>query len=332
MNNSIKLQLDCEKETIKIIDFIKNCVHSKFKKSGAVVGVSGGIDSAVTLSLCIKALGKENVIAVSLPEKQSSKDSLVFARRVTDSLGCELVVKDITNALESFEVYSAANNIVKKYFMDFNDSYSFKIVLPQNLLEKDQINFYSLIVQNKNGEEVFKGRLSLQDYNSIKAATSIKLRTRMIYLYQFAEKHNKLVAGTTNRSEYELGNFCKHGDGGVDFEVISHLYKTQVYQLARHLAIPDEIIARTPSPDVFSAFVSDDEFFFSLPFNILDEALYAYTNEISSNNAANLLNLEEEKVKRLYKDFLIKQRNTYYLKELPPSISLQKASCNYAGL
>jgi len=152
------------------------------------------------------------------------------------------------------------------------------------------------------------------------AANDIKQRIRMVQLYYHAEKMNYLVAGTTNKTEYAQGFYVKYGDGGVDIEPIAHLYKNQVYQVANFLEIPQEIIERTPSPDTYSAEVSDQEFYFCLPYQLLDLLLYAQENKIAPALAGKYLNLTEEQIQRVFRDFDSKKRATKHLRQTPASM------------
>lgn len=152
------------------------------------------------------------------------------------------------------------------------------------------------------------------------AAANTKQRTRMLHLYYYGEVNNYLVCGTTNRTEEVLGFFVKFGDGGVDIEPIAHLYKTQVFQLASHLGVIDEIIKRSPSPDTFSSEVTDEEMYFRIPFNTLDLLLYAWENNIQQKTIMEVMDLTEEQVTSAFRDFHLKNTATKYIREMPPTL------------
>ena len=313
------LKINSEAETEKICQFIREMTFKNFKRKGAVIGLSGGIDSAVVAELCVKALGKEKVLGVFLPEQESNPISLEYGQKQAVKLGIQTVKVDISEHLESFRVYQTRNAIIKRIFPQFNDSFRFHITLPQNLLEKDRINYHSITIEDNNGIKETK-RIGGGDWLQISACQNMKQRTRMIQLYYHAEKRNCIVAGTTNKSEVMQGFFVKCGDGGVDIEPIAHLYKTQVYSLANYLGVIKEIINRPPSPDTYSLPVTDKEFYFCVDYELLDLLLYAYENNVSSHNISKTLNLNEEQMKRVFKDFKAKEQATWHLREMPPSL------------
>jgi len=315
------LNIDAHEEAERISGFIKEMILKGMHKRGAVIGLSGGIDSSLSATLCVKALGPENVLGIILPEKDSSGASEDYALLLAERLGIKTKKIDITPLLEEFGVYRKRDHVVAKIFPDFDPStWGYKIVLPKNILEKDQLNLFSLVVQLPDGSEK-KKRLSIQDYLEIVASTSIKQRTRMVYLYYFAEKHNYAVMGTTNRTEVRQGFFVKYGDGGVDVEPLAHLYKTQVYMLAEHLDIPKQIRERLPSPDTYTAEVSDTEFYFGIPFDILDPFLWADENDIPENRICEVLSLTDEQYKRLKRNIDTKAAATWHYLETPPTLT-----------
>lgn len=315
------LDLDCVEESERLCSFIKEQVLMRYKRKGAVVGLSGGIDSAVTAALCVQSLGKEKVFGLILPEKESSPDSRKLGIACAERLGISFEIVDITPQLEAFNLYKVRNQVIKKVFPEFVESCKFKVSVPQDLLERDRFNFRILTVQLPDGELKEK-RLSISDWFQISAAQNIKQRTRMINLYYSAEKRHYLVAGTTNRTELLLGFYVKYGDGGVDIEPISHLYKTQVYKLGEYLNIPEGILERPPSPDTYSLTVSDREFFFCIPYDILDILFYAWENNTPSDRICSEVNLTEEQIKRAFRDFESKKNSSWHLRELPGGMGL----------
>ena len=313
------LEIDCTTEAARICEFMRKTVLKDYRRRGVVVGISGGIDSALTATLSVKTFGKEKVQGLILPEKESSAESEVLARQLSDWLGIKTETVPITPILESLGVYQMREAIVKKYIPKFDADWKYKMAISKDTLERDGLNIFYLIAIDTDGM-VQRERLSLSDYLEMVAATDMKQRTRMMELYFYAEKSNYIVAGTTNKSELLQGYYVKYGDGGVDMEPIAHLYKTQVFQLSEFLDIPQEIIKRTPSPDTWSAGVSDEEFYFRLPYDLLDLLLYAHENEIPSEDVSNVLNMPPEKILRLYKDFEAKNKATWHLRVMPPNL------------
>jgi len=312
-------KIDPENETKNICHFIREMTFKKFKRKGAVVGLSGGIDSAVVAELCVHALGSERVLGVLLPEQESNPISAEYGKKHAEKMGIKTIKVDITENLKCLGVYEARNNVIKRMFPEFNPSCRFHITLPQNLLEKDRLNYHSITIEDSNGARQTK-RISANDWLEIAACQNMKQRTRMIQLYHYAEKDNFLVAGTTNKTEVIQGFFVKFGDGGVDIEPLAHLYKTQVYEMARHLGVIREIIDRPPSPDTYSLPVTDKEFYFCLDYELLDLLLYAYENDVPFEQVSEALDIDEKQIQRVFRDFTAKERATWHLREVPPSL------------
>lgn len=315
------IAIDAEKISQQIVDFMRDQLQHFFKKRGIVIGLSGGIDSTVAAALSVRAVGAKRVHGVLLPEKDSNPKSRPYGLKVAESLGIECSEVNISPMLETYGVYAKRDAIVKKYFPDLGADYKFRLTLPQDLLERDRINAYSLEVQKDDGT-VDSARLSYSDYLEMMAANDIKQRTRMTILYYEAEKRNYIVCGTTNRPETAQGFFVKFGDGGVDIEPLGPLYKDQVFQLGRYLEVPEEVLSRAPSPDTYSLEVSDKDFYFCLPYDTVDMFLYAQDHSLSKEETAKALGLEMEQVDRVWKDLERKRDATKHLRALPPSPDL----------
>jgi NAD+ synthase len=310
------LKLDVEQEVARIITKLRTDVSNRLRRRGGVVGVSGGIDSAVVLALAVRALGVENVVALLLPEMESSAESARLARLVCQQVGVAPVVEDITGPLLGFGCYQRRDEAVRAVFPEYDSTYKMKITLPSGLLDKETLNVFSVTIVSPEGEEKTK-RLSPAQVRQIVAASNFKQRSRAALLYYHAELRDYAVIGTPQKNEHDQGFFVKFGDGAMDVKPIGHLYKTQVYQLAEYLEIPQEIRARTPTSDTYSAGSTQEEFFFRLPFAQMDLLWYALEHEVAAEEAARVMELSAQQVQRAYDDLLRKQRTTEYLR-LPP--------------
>jgi len=312
------LEIDAKAEIDRIVQTLRDCVVKVMHKRGAVLGVSGGVDSSLTLALCVRAFSSEHVTALLLPDKDSNPASEVLARQVAKHLGIEPILENITPTLEGFGCYSRRDAAIRRVFPEYNAAagYKAKIVLPANILNENTLNVFSLTIITPSGEEKTQ-RLAASDYLQIEAASNFKQRTRMSMIYYYAERQNYAVIGTANRDELEQGFFVKYGDGGVDIQPIAHLYKTQVYQLAKYLDILEEVLQRIPTTDTYSALQTQEEFFFRLPFATLDLLCYAKEHTIPLAEVSAVLGLTEEQIKRVYDDLDQKERTTQYLR-MPP--------------
>lgn len=311
--------LDAKKEAETLMQRLKETVAFKLRKRGAVVGVSGGIDSSVVLALCAKTFGPEKVIAVMMPEKDSSPESKKLATLLCDTFKVSSVLEDLTDAVEGFGCYQRRDEAVKRVFSDFDPAlHKMKIVLQDDKEAKGKINvFYLTIIFPGGSEKSF--RLPLAEYLQIVAASNFKQRSRMSMLYYYADAKNYAVIGTGNKNEHEQGFFVKYGDGGADVKPIAHLFKTQVYQLAEYLGVPEEIRSRIPTTDTYSAEQTQEEFFFKVPFDILDRIWFGWEKGFSPDEIAKDLGLTTAQVEVVINDVRQKIQTTEYLRQEPVS-------------
>lgn len=315
------LKIDPDQEVDRISSFITKTILMDMHKKGAVIGLSGGIDSALSAALCVSALGPDKVLGIILPEKDSSSISEDYALVLADLLAIDTERLDITPVLQNLGAYEKRDHVVRRLFPAFDPAtWRYKMVLPQDVLNEDCLNVFSLVVQLPDGSEKRK-RLSPKDYLQMVASTNMRQRIRMVLLYYYAEKRNYAVVGTTNRTELRQGFFVKYGDGGVDIEPLAHLYKSQVYMLAKHLGVPSEILKRPPTPDTYTASVSDTEFYFSVPFHVLDPFLWADENNVPPARICEFLSLTEEQYGRLKRNVDRKSKATWHYLKTPPTVA-----------
>ena len=312
------LRINGEVEADKISGFIRDQTLS-LHRDGIIIGLSGGVDSALCAALSVKAISKDKVLGLMLPDKESSPQSAELATQQAQRIGIRTQLVDITPVLEAFGTYEKRDAVAKSVFPEFSKRHKLKITLPSDILNKDSLNFFTLTVVDPEGAAK-SARLNNEQARGIIAATCTKHRTRMMAQYYFAEKNNFLVCGTTNKSEALQGLFVKYGDGGVDIEPIAHLYKNQVFQLAEHLGVIKEILERAPSPDTYSAPVTDEEWYFRMPFKQLDLLLYAWENKVEISEVCRVMELTGEQVKRAFRDFTNKYNATRHLNQLPPTL------------
>jgi NAD+ synthase len=311
------LHLDAAAETERIVRLIRQYARQTLRR-GAVVGISGGIDSAVVLALAVRAFSARSVVAVMMPDKDSDPASETYARELAAKFDVTPVREEITGALIGFGCYGRRDDAIRRVFPEYDAAKGFKvkIVLPQDLLDSGTLNVYSATVVFPDGHAETRP-LPPRELLEIVAATNLKQRTRMAMLYVHAESRQLAVIGTANMNEQAQGFFVKYGDGGVDVQPIAHLYKTQVYQLARHLDIPESIQKRTPTTDTYSASCDQQEFFYRLPFETLDLIWFGLAHQVPAAEVAKVMGLTAAQVQRVFEDIQRKQRTTQYLRMQP---------------
>ncbi len=314
--NKDSLRIDADDVANQLMKQLVVQVRRTLHKQGVVIGVSGGIDSTVCAALCAKALGPDRVLGVMMPETDSASESETLARLLAKKLGFKVIKEVITDGLIGLQCYEKRDEAIKSVFPEFDSSYKSKITIPSNILEKSVVNFFNLTIQ-KDGEEPKVKRMPPAAYLQIVAASNLKQRLRMTTLYYHAERKNYAVIGTGNKDEHMQGFFVKYGDGGADLKPIAHLFKTQVFQLAKALEIPEEILERTPTTDTYSSEQTQEEFFFGLDFYRMDMLWYAMENNVPVAEVAKVLDLTEEQVKRGCQNIQRKIIGTEYLR-MPP--------------
>lgn len=304
------LKLDAAGAVDRITAAIREQVSKDLRRKGAVLGLSGGIDSSVVAALSARALGRDRVLALLMPERESSGDSLSLGRFVADHLGIATVVEDITPILEGAGCYRRRDEMIRKVIPEYGPDYKCKIVLP-GLLDGESYRIFSVVVEAPDGRQS-KARLTPEAYHGVVAATNFKQRIRKMMEYYHADRLNYAVLGTPNRQEYDQGFFVKNGDGSADLKPIAHLYKTQVYQLAEYLGIPEDIRSRPPTTDTYSMSQSQEEFYFSLPYDKMDLCLYGRNHGVPAGDVARVAGLTAAQVGAVYRDIESKRKATQY--------------------
>jgi NAD+ synthase len=295
-------------------------IHDTFrlyKRRGAVIGISGGIDSSVTMALAVKAFGADKVFGVMMPEKDSSPDSESMAEKLAKQFGVEAVLENIRPALEGFKCYERRDEAIQRVFPEFNpQTDKSKIGINQTGLDQNLPPVFHLTVIDINGNEQSKV-IPINEYLQIVAASNFKQRCRMSMVYYYAEQKHYVVLGTANKHEIDQGFFVKYGDGGADMYPLAGLYKTQVYQLAAYLGVTQEIIDRTPTTDTYSAEQTQQEFFYQLPFDVMDIMWYGFENGYDTKEVGEVMGKSAKEVEIIFNNFARKKKTTDYLRAHP---------------
>ncbi len=311
------LDIDLEAETERISQRIRAYL-SATKRKGAVVALSGGIDSSVTAALCVHALGSKRVFGLHMPERASSPETIQLSTSISDTFGFDSVVEEIADPLDAAGCYRRYDEAVRKVVPEYGPSWKSKIVLP-SVTDSDVLRIYSVVVEDPDGNQS-RHRLTTEAYLGIVAATNFKQRIRKMMEYYHADRLNYITTGTPNRLEYDQGFFVKLGDGSADVKPIAHLYKSQVYALAEHLGVPESIRSRPSTTDTYSLAQSQEEFYFSLPYQRMDLCLYGLNHGVPTADVAAATGLTEVQVERVYRDIEQKRKTTQYLHLQPETV------------
>ncbi|MBK8216204.1 MAG: NAD(+) synthase [Myxococcales bacterium] len=316
------LNLDCAQETERIVAKLREQVLGTLKRKGLIVALSGGIDSSVVGGLAVRAFGKEKVFGLQLPEKENSDDTRNLSALMCKHYGIAFAVEEMSALLEGARAYGRRDEAIKTAIPGYGPGWKSKIVLP-SVVDTDSYRVFSVVAQDPEGKE-HRARLPLEGYLGIVAATNFKQRCRKMLEYYHADRLNYAVAGTPNLVEYDQGFFVKLGDGAADVKPIAHLYKSQVYAMAEYLGVPEEVRRRPPTTDTYSLPQSQEEFYYSLPYDKMDLALYAKNHGVSAAEAGPVLGISAEQVERVYRDIEGKRAFAKYLHAAPMLVAEPK--------
>ncbi len=308
------LEIDYAREADRICEGLRQAVATTLRRRGLVVAISGGIDSSVCAALAVRALGPSKVQCLILPERDSDPDSAARAQLLAQTLGVAAETFDIAPALEAIGAYAARDAAVRTVLPGFDDDWKMKLAITGG--SEGAINRFRLVARAPDGT-MHERDLRLHEYLTIVAATSYKQRLRKTIEYFHADRLHYAVLGTPNRLEYDQGFFVKNGDGAADIKPIAHLYKTQVYGMARHLGLPERLCNAQPTTDTYSLEQGQDEFYFALPYRAMDLALWALEHGVEAGVLARALDISTEQAAAVYEDIARKRRTTRPL-HLPP--------------
>ncbi|MCC7329880.1 MAG: NAD(+) synthase [Gammaproteobacteria bacterium] len=304
------LEIDAAAVVTQVRSRLREILAQDLSRRGLVVAISGGIDSSVCAALAVQAVGVQRVYGLLLPERDSAGASTARGRELAEHLGIRHEVFDIAPTLEAIGCYRWRDEAIRRIFPGYGPDWKSKIVISGGA--EGRLNHFQLVVQAPGGE-MQQARLGAPEYLQIVAATSFKQRIRKTVEYFHADRLNYAVVGTPNRLEYDQGFFVKNGDGSADVKPIAHLYKSQVYALAHHLRLPADICNAVPTTDTYSLAQGQDEFYFALPYQQMDLALWAHNHGCSPAQLAAALGIGEEQAAYVYRDIEAKRRTTRYL-------------------
>lgn len=300
------LRLDAEAEIARIGDWMMETLRMPLRRRGVVVGLSGGIDSSVTAALAVRALGKDRVFGLFMPEDESDPQSLALGRELAQTLGIATAVETIGPILAAAGCYGRRDAFIREILPDYDEGWRCKVVLESPFSGRG-LALSWLVAADPAGREV-KKRMPASVYLGMIAAANMKQRTRKQLEYYHADRLNYAVAGTPNRLEYDQGFYVKNGDGAADMKPIAHLYKTQVYQLAEALGVPEAIRRRPPTTDTWSLPQTQDEYYFSLPHGLMDICLYALNHGRSAAETAAATGMQTDEVEAAWQAIAAKRR------------------------
>lgn len=319
------MNFDVDAAARHIGERLRGILSKDLKRRGLVVGISGGIDSSATVAVAVKALGRERVFGLLMPERHSGPETPSLSRLVAETFGIEYDYEDISGVLEAVGFYRRYDDAVREVVPAYGEGWKSKLVI-QHATDATGFSYFALVAESPTGGMI-REKLPLKTYLAIVAATNFKQRIRKMLEYYHADRLNFAVAGTPNRLEYDQGFFVKNGDGSADIKPIAHLYKTQVYRLAEHLGVPQSICQRPPTTDTYGLAQGQDEFYFLVPYQQMDQCLYGKNNGCSIEATAQAAGMSVADVQRVWIDIDRKRSATRYHHLSPVLIDSVKEIC-----
>ena len=282
-------------------------------RRGAVVAVSGGVDSGVVAALCVRGLGPRRVMCLRLPERDIGDTASDLGLELAEALGAPTVEEPITAALEALGCYRRRDEAIRSVFPDYEASWRHKLVRSP---ADGGVIVFSLVVERPDGTEE-RRRMPADAYRALISATNMKQRVRKLLEFTWADRLGYAVVGTPNLLEYDQGFFVKGGDGLADVKPIARLYKTQVYALAEELGLPEAIATRAPTTETFSLPQTQEEFYFGHPYDRMDLLVSAHDRGLDAAAVADDAGLSVAATEAAYGEIERRRAATAYLHAAP---------------
>lgn len=275
-------KIDPQEVSEKIAGFIRDHFR-KMDRKGIVTPISGGLDSSVVVSLCVKAVGSDKVTGLMLPEKDGNDEAEKYAKVIAKHLGIKTDRVNITRTLRSIGIYN--------YLTCYIPTKKLRNLIARNLWKKDGGTFIKKCREGAAGERMTK----LMRDQTVRAF--VKQRVRMLHTFKYADEHDLAVVGCAHKSEDLSGLFVKFGvDDVADIMPIKNLFRSHLLQIGEYLKVPDEILGRTPNPDVIPGVTDKYLDILGVESGKSDLILYGLDNTMDPQEIADQVGVPLEKV------------------------------------